>query len=230
MYYSTLRDRELYYNIATRLTDTAVTDNRLVQDGGAGLIKNLLSCAVNYDGSTSLLSHQQSDIRPNVKSVREWHFKDLLRLPAAEMEKWKTACQEELDMLAQRDVFKLTDPPKGRKIIGSRWVFDIKTDGRKRARLVAQGFSQVEGIDFNELFSPVVRFESVRLIFALSALHNWDMTAIDVKSAYLYGKLDEEIYMRQPEGFKARGMENKVLRLQRALYSLKQAGLAWWKA
>ena len=188
--------------------DMAATDNRLVQDGGAGLIKFLLSCAVNY-GCTSSLPHQQSGILPNVKNVREWHFKDLMRLPKAALEEWNTACRQELDMLRQRNVFKLTNPPKGRKIIGSRWVFDIKTDGRKRARLVAQGFSQVEGVDFNELFSPVVHFESVRLIFALSALSNWDMTAVDVKSAYLYGKLDEEIYMRQPEGFTVRGMENR---------------------
>lgn len=80
--------------------DTAVTDHQLVQDGGAGLIKFLLSCAVDYDSSTSLLSHQQSGTRLNIKNVREWHFKDLLRLPKAEMEEWKTACREELDMLA----------------------------------------------------------------------------------------------------------------------------------
>ena len=114
--------------------------------------------------------------------------------------------------------------------MGCRWVFDVKTDGRYKARLVAQGFSQVEGIDFNELFSPVVCFESVRLVFALAALKGWHMTGVDVRMAYLYGKLDEEIYMRQPEGFIARGQESKVIKLQkRALYSLKQAGLAWWK-
>jgi Reverse transcriptase (RNA-dependent DNA polymerase) len=74
-----------------------------------------------------------------------------------------------------------------------------------------------------------VRFESVRLILALSALEDYYCVGVDVHNAYLYGKLDEEIYMRQPEGFKVRGQENKVIRLQRALYGLKQAGLAWWK-
>jgi hypothetical protein len=91
------------------------------------------------------------------------------------------------------------------------------------------GFSQVEGIDFNELFSPAVRFESVQLILALSALEDYYCVGVDVCNAYLYGKLDEKIYMRQPKGFKARGQENKVIRLQHALYGLKQAGLAWWK-
>jgi Reverse transcriptase (RNA-dependent DNA polymerase) len=111
----------------------------------------------------------------------------------------------------------------------ARWVFGIKSDGRKKARLVAQGFLQVEGIDFNELFSPVVHFESVQLILALSALEDHYCVSIDVCNAYLYGKLDKKIYMRQPEGFIVRGQENKVIHLQHALYGLKQAGLAWWK-
>jgi Reverse transcriptase (RNA-dependent DNA polymerase) len=138
----------------------------------------------------------------------------------------KIACKEELEALCQRNVFKLTDLPKGRKTIGCRWVFDVKTDSCKKARLVAQGFSQVEGIDFNELFSSVVRFESVRLILALSALEDYYCVGVDICNAYLYGKRDKKIYMRQPEGFKARGQENKVIHLQCALYGLKQAGLA----
>ena len=93
--------------------------------------------------------------------VREWHFRDLMHLPKATQEEWKIACKDELEALCWHNVFKLTDLPKGRKTIGCRWVFDIKSDGCNKARPVAQGFSQVEGIDFNELFSPVVRFESV---------------------------------------------------------------------
>ena len=134
-----------------------------------------------------------------------------------------------MESLDKCDVFELTDLPKGHKIIGCRWVFDIKGDGHKRARLVAQGFSQVEGVDYNKLFLPVVQFESVHLMLALAALHNWYMTGVDVCTAYLYGKLDEEIYMHQPKGFIARGQEGKVIHLKRALYGLKQAGLAWWK-
>jgi Reverse transcriptase (RNA-dependent DNA polymerase) len=150
-------------------------------------------------------------------------------LPKAAQEEWKIACKEELEALHRRNVFKLTDLPKGRKTIGCRWVFNVKSDSRKKARLVAQGFSQVEGIDFIELFSPVVHFESVQLILALSTLEDYHCVRVDIRNAYLYGKLDEEIYMRQPEGFKARGQENKVICLQCALYGLKQAGLAWWK-
>jgi Reverse transcriptase (RNA-dependent DNA polymerase) len=194
---------------------------KMVQEGGAGLIKFLLSAAVSSTPAKEKI--------PDVTKVREWHFRDLMRLPKAVQEEWKIACKEELEALCRHNIFKLTDLPKGRKTIGCRWVFDVKSDGRKKARLVAQGFSQVEGIDFNELFSPVVHFESVQLIIALSAPENYYCVGVDVRNAYLYGKLDEEIYMRQPEGFKVRGQENKVIHLQHALYGLKQAGLAWWK-
>ena len=150
-----------------------------------------------------------------------------MHFPEAARKEWKTAMLEKLELLQKQNVFELTNLPKGCKSIGCRWVFDIKIDGQKKARLVAQGFSQVEGIDFNELFSPVVRFESMRIVFALATLHSWYMTSVDVCMAYLYGKLDEEIYMWQPEGFIARGQESKVIHLCRVLYGLKQAGLAW---
>jgi Reverse transcriptase (RNA-dependent DNA polymerase) len=104
--------------------------------------------------------------------------------------------------------------PKGRKIIKNRWVFDLKGDRRKKAHLVAKGFSQVEGVDFNEIFSPVVRFETVQLMLALVALEHWHITSVDVKTAFLYGELDEELYMEQPEGFKTKGQEHKVLCLK----------------
>ncbi|GLB43947.1 putative mitochondrial protein [Lyophyllum shimeji] len=123
----------------------------------------------------------------------------------------------------------MTDLPPGKKVIKNRWVFVTKSDGRKKARLVAKGFSQVEGIDFDEIFSPVVRYETVRLMFATAALENWCFLALDVVSAFLYGKLDEEIYMQLPEGFMQKGQERKVLRLKRSLYGLKQAALSWWK-
>jgi Reverse transcriptase (RNA-dependent DNA polymerase) len=192
---------------------------KMVQDGGAGLINFLLRAAVSSVDAKGKI--------PKVSKVCEWHYRDLMRLPKATQEEWKTACKEELEGLRRRNIFKLTNFPKGRKTIGCRWVFDVKSDSCKKARLVAQGFSQVEGIDFNELFSPVVCFESVQLILALSALEDYYCVGVDVRNAYLYGKLDKEIYMRQPEGFKVRGQENKVICLQRALYGLKQAGLAW---
>jgi hypothetical protein len=106
----------------------------------------------------------------------------------------------------------------------------VKTDGRKKAHLVAKGFSQVEGIDYNQIFSPVIRFETVRCMFTLAALQGWHISGLDIQFAYLYGKLDEELYMEFPEGFMPTHMKGKVLRLLCAIYGFKQAGLAWWRA
>ena len=83
-------------------------------------------------------------------------------------------------------------------------------------------------MDYDQVFSPVVRFETVRLIISMAALENWHMHGLDICNAYLYGELDEEIYMEQPEGFSVPGKTGHVLHLRRALYGLKQAGLAWW--
>jgi transposase InsO family protein len=206
----------------SRGSDDEVEDliqSQLTQEGGVDFVRYLLAKAVPPDSDTL-----------QTTPIREWTYKDILRLPEAQQKEWRTACHEELEALRKRNVFELVDLPKGRKLIKNRWVFDQKTDGRKKARLVAKGFSQIEGVDFNEIFSPVVRFESVRLMLALAALEQWHITGLDVKSAFLYGELDEELYMEQPEGFKRKGQEFKVLRLKRAIYGLKQAALAWWRA
>ena len=133
-------------------------------------------------------------------------------------------------MLKEHNVWEVTNCPIDRKIIKNHWVFDVKTDGQKKAHLVAKGFSQVEGIDYDQIFSPVVQFETVQCMFALTALEGWHISGLNVQSAYLYGKLDEELYMEFPEGFLPPNMKGKVLRLLHAIYSLKQAGLAWWRA
>ena len=132
-------------------------------------------------------------------------------------------------MLKERKVYEIVDWPTNRKVIKNRWVFDVKSDGWKCACLVVKGFSQTEGLDFDQIFSPVVHFETVRCMLALATLEDWHISGLDVRSAYLYGKLDKEIYMEFPEGFHPPYLRDKVLRLLCALYGLKQAGLAWWK-
>ena len=167
-------------------------------EGGAKLIYYILSAVIWPSNGTG-------GNLPNISNVQEWHYWDLMCFPEAEWKEWKAACYDELESLEKCDVFELTDLPNGWKTIGCRWVFDIKGDSCKKARLVTQGFLQVEGVDYNKLFSPVVHFVSVHLMLALAALHNWYMTGVDTHTAYLYGKLDEEIYMHQPKGFIDRG-------------------------
>ena len=104
------------------------------------------------------------------------------------------------------------------------------TVANELAYIVAKGFSQIKGLDFNQIFSPVEHYETVCLMLVLAALKNWHMKAIDIWSTYLYGELNEEIFMEQPEEFKIPGSENKVLHLKKALYDLKQPGLTWWNA
>jgi len=140
-------------------------------------------------------------------------YKDIARLPSQLQEQWKKACQEELEALRKHKVFELADLPKSCKAIKNRWVFMTKSDGRKKARLVAKGFFQIEGIDFDQIFSPVVWYESVHLLLVAAALEKWHIEGLDIKSAFLYGQLDEEIYMEQPKGFKIHGQEWKVIRL-----------------
>jgi len=158
----------------------------------------------------------------------QWSYRDLLHLPESKRKQWFKACEVELDMLKQCKVFKVSDHHSRRKVIKNQWVFDEKSDGRKRAQLVAKEFSQVEGLDFDQIFSPAVRFETVQCMLALTTLENWHISGLDVQSTYLHGKLDKEIYMEFPEGFAPPHFKNKVLRLLHTLYELKQAALTWW--
>src|SRR6266851_5183763 len=186
----------------------------LAREGGVEFLNQLLAKAVPPDSET-----------PDTANVQEWTFRDIIKMPKDAQKEWKQACREELDSLHRHEVFELVDPPKGCKVIKNQWVFDLKSDGHKKARLVAKGFSQVEGIDYDAIFSPMVQFETVWLMVALATLKDWHITGLDVKTAFLYGKLDEELYMEQPKGFKVKGQEGKVLCLKHAVYGLKQAAL-----
>src|SRR5258707_8082799 len=129
--------------------------------------------------------------------------------------------------LAKNDTWELVNLPSGCKAIKSKWVFKLKADGCFHAHLVAKGFTQIPGIDYDETLSPVACFESLQLLLALAVLENWEIHQMDVKSAFLNGILNEEIYMEQPQGFITAEQENKVCRLKRALYGLKQASHTW---
>ena len=149
-------------------------------------------------------------------------------LTSPQKTKWIKAMEKEMASLQTNEVWDLVELPKDRKAVGSKWIFRVKTnaDGtveRHKARLVAQGFSQKFGDEYDETFCPVVRFESVRTIIALAAQHGLKLHQMDVTTAFLNGELKEEIYMKQPEGFIAKGKEHLVCKLNRSIYGLKQS-------
>ncbi|KAH9697084.1 hypothetical protein KPL71_023464 [Citrus sinensis] len=151
---------------------------------------------------------------------------------AALDKKWRIAMDEEIKAIVKNDTWELTTLPKGHKAIGVKWVYKTKRNAkgeieRHKAKLVAKGYSQKAGIDYDEVFVPVAILETIRLITSLAAQNKWRIFQMDVKSAFLNGFLEEEVYIEQPLGYVVKGHEDKVLRLKKALYGLKQAPRAW---
>ena len=140
---------------------------------------------------------------------------------------WQTTCQYEMDMLAKNGMWTLVDLPLGHKAVKSKWVFKHKADGCFHMHLVAKGFKQIQGIDYNKTFSRVARFESLRLLLALAVFNDWEIHQMDIKSVFLNSTLDEEIYMEQPQGFVNPDHPDKVCLLAKAIYGLKQASCTW---
>jgi hypothetical protein len=139
---------------------------------------------------------------------------------------------DELESIKENNTWSLTDLPKGHKQIGLKWVFKLKYDEhgeilKYKDQLVARGFVQKQGIDFEEVFTPGARMESVRVILCLVAHYSWTVHHMDVKSAFLNGDLTGEVYVSQPPGFIKRGQEGKVFKLHKALYGLRRAPRAW---
>lgn len=149
-------------------------------------------------------------------------------------EKWMKAIQAEYQSLMDNKTWELVDLPPGRKPIKTKWVFKIKenADGtieRYKARLVAKGFTQKHGIDYSEVFAPVMRHDSFRIFLAICTKFGLKIRQIDAVTAYLNGEITEEIYMEQPKGFVATGKEKKVCKLMKGLYGLKQSANVWNK-
>jgi len=145
---------------------------------------------------------------------------------------WRRAMEEELRSIEENRTWTLTELPQGQRAIGLKWVFKVKRDEhgavvRHKARLVVKGYAQRHGIDYDEVFAPVARMEAVRLLLALAAHEGWEVHHMDVKTAFLNGDLQEEVFVEQAPGFAQAGQEHKVYRLHKALYGLHQAPRAW---
>ncbi|GJS49407.1 putative ribonuclease H-like domain-containing protein [Tanacetum coccineum] len=146
---------------------------------------------------------------------------------------WIEAMQDELLQFKLQKVWTLVDLPNGKRAIGTKWVFRNKKDERgivikNKARLVAQGYTQEEGIDYDEVFAPVARIEAIRLFLAYASFKDFVVYQMDVKSAFLYGKIEEEVYVCQPPRFEDPDFPDRVYKVEKALYGLHQAPRAWY--
>ncbi|OWR48976.1 putative Copia protein [Danaus plexippus plexippus] len=154
-------------------------------------------------------------------------------LAGPEKEQWKIAMAEELQSFKENDAWEISNPPQDVRVVKCKWVlrkkYDCDNNIRFRARLVAKGFSQVQGVDYTDTFSPVVRHTTLRLLFALSVQLNLDITHLDVTTAFLYGILEEDIYIQIPEGFSEKVEKGQVLKLKKSMYGLKQSSRVWYK-
>ena len=138
---------------------------------------------------------------------------------------WLKAMHEEMNSLNNNKTYDLVELPKGKKVLKNKWVFKLKKDGDKlmkyKAQLVVKGFSLKQGIDFDEIFSLVVKMSSIRVVLRLVASLDLELEQLDVKITFLHGDVKEEIHMDQLEGFKVKRKEHMVCKLKKSLYGLK---------
>ena len=149
--------------------------------------------------------------------------------------KWEASMHREYQSLMANETWKLEKAPPGQHIVDNMWVYKIKDgilEGAEKifkSRLVAKGYTQVRGVDFNEVFSPIAKHVSIQLLCTLVVLFDLELDQMDVVIAFLYGKLEEVIYMRQPKGYVVKGLEHWMCRLLKSIYGLKQAPRQWYK-
>ncbi|GKC17254.1 putative ribonuclease H-like domain-containing protein, partial [Tanacetum coccineum] len=214
------------------LEDTAKVQNTSIFGSAEADFNNMeLSTIVSPIPSTRVHSiHPKDQIIRDPKSAQE----PIKIAQALDDESWVEAMQEELLQFKIQKVWTLVDLPYGKKAIGTKWVYRNKKDERgivvrNKARLVAQGYKQEEGIDYDEVFAPVARIEAIRLFLAYASFMNFLVYQMDVKSAFLYGTIEEEVYVSQPLSFVDPKFLEKIYKVEKALYGLHQAPRAWYE-
>jgi len=198
---------------ASRTTTATESTHPMVTRSKAGISKP--------NKRYAMLAHKVS--HPMPKTVTE----------ALKDEKWTAAMVEEMGNCSETKTWSLVPFTLDMNVLGSKWVFRVKllADGsldKYKARLVAQGFNQEEGIDYLETYSLVVRSATVRAVLHLATIMNWELKQMDVKNAFLHGDLTETVYMKQPAGFVNKALPNHVCLLHKSLYGLKQSPRAWF--
>jgi hypothetical protein len=153
---------------------------------------------------------------------------------ASSHDEWKKSMKKEYDSLVKNGTWKLVNPPFGTKPIDCKWVFKNKyrSDGslkNHKARLAEKGFSQKEGVDYEETFSPTTKYDTICTLFSMATHNGWNIHQMDVKTTFLNGDLKENVFMSQLEGFVVKGQEHKVCKLIKSLYRLKKSPRAWYE-
>ena len=218
--------------IETRVIDSGKENNDdlpiAIRKGTRSCVQNRVYDMVNY------LDYQK--VSPNYKcfltTIKEIGTP---RNPqeALKNSSWKQAMDDEMAALIENQTWEIVELPSEKKPVGCRWVYTIKcnSDGsleRYKARLVAKGYTQTYGIDYQETFAPVAKMNTIRVLISLAVNLDWELFQYDIKNAFLYGELKEEIYMQVPPGYEKESTKGKVCRLKKAIYGLKQSPRAWF--
>ncbi|WVZ21045.1 hypothetical protein V8G54_008367 [Vigna mungo] len=207
--------------------DNSYADN--LQSSCTDEMENEINGTSHYEVVTEIGMTPPVDT-PNQSSV----VMDALNLEALADPRWKNAMNEEMKALQQNETWELVDCPPGKKPVGCRWIYAIKykADGtieRLKARLVAKGYTQTYGVDYTEIFAPVAKLNTVRVLLSLAVNLDWPLQQFDVKNTFLHGELSEEVYMELPPGCMVpKKHSQKVCKLKKSLYGLKQSPRAWF--
>ncbi|GJW15409.1 retrotransposon protein, putative, ty1-copia subclass [Tanacetum coccineum] len=248
------RNAEFFENsLITQEASESLEDLEIIQKEDTHPSENTSS---HHDEGDQEIDEPQSDIVPIRRSTRTRHALDRMCLnieadeyelgdlnkPAnykaalsdPEFDKWLKDMNVEMQSMKDNKVWDLVDLPPNGKTVGSKWLFKKKTnmDGAVhtyKARLIAKGFTQTPWIDYEKTFSPVVDIRAIMILIAIAAFYDYEIWQMDVKTAFLNGYLSKEVYMEQPEGFVNSKFPNRVCKLKRSIYGLKQASRQWNK-